>query len=246
MYGITPSLKSSTMISNLKWESKLKNGSYSRNWKFNSLMNYTDDDFTPTGNLCYINDIGEKLHQTPMQELYNLRWYIQHLIDENEYQSDDDEWTNPLSESNWIFQTNKKFMKYVIFTLQEMTPEQLKQNPTTVHPNQRLDTDEEECNNTKDEEEFTTSQELLEENSTSDIPTVTTEESKPTETSQVLTVFNKTINHEDDSSEDKSVTEIEPNKENREQKIGKDDKLSTTNFEIIIENENIEGLISNF
>ena len=63
-------------------------------------MNYTDDDFTPTGNLCYINDIGEKLHQAPMQELYNLRWYIQHLIDENEYQSDDDEWTNPLSESN--------------------------------------------------------------------------------------------------------------------------------------------------
>ena len=127
-------------------------------------------------------------------------------------------------------------MKYVIFTLQEMTPEQLKQNPITVHPNQRLDTDEEECNNTKDEEEFTTCQELLEENSTSDIPTETTEESKPTETSQVLTVFNKTINHEYDSFEDKCVTEIEPNKENGEQNIGKDDKLSTTNFEIKIEN----------
>ena len=35
------------------------------------------------------------------------------------------------------------------------------------------------------------------------------EESKPTETSELLTVFNKTIHHEDDSSEDKSVTEFE-------------------------------------
>ena len=57
-----------------------------------------------------------------MKELYNLIWYIQHLIDENEYQYDDDEWTDPISESNWIFQTNKVFIKYVIFSLQEMTP----------------------------------------------------------------------------------------------------------------------------
>ena len=41
-----------------------------------------------------------------------------------------------------------------------------------------------------------------------------TEESLPTETSQVLTVFNKAIHHEDDSSDDKSVIEIEPSKEN--------------------------------
>ena len=69
---------------------------------FNSLLKYTDDDFTPTGNLCFSNENGEKLHQTLMQELYNLRWYIQHLIDENEYQYDYDEWNNPLSESNLI------------------------------------------------------------------------------------------------------------------------------------------------
>ena len=119
----------------------------------NSLLKYTDDDFTPSGNLCYSNENGEKLHQTLMQELYNIRWYIQHLIDGNEYQYDDDEWTNPLSEINWIFQRNKKFMKYVIFTLQEMTPEQLKQNPITIHPNQKLITDEGECNNAKDEED---------------------------------------------------------------------------------------------
>ena len=87
-----------------------------------------------------------------------------------------------------------------------MTPEQLKQNPITVHPNQKLDIDEGECNNNKGEEQSMTSQELSEENTTSDIPTETTEESRPTQTSQVLTVFNKTINHEDDSSEDQSVT----------------------------------------
>ena len=33
-------------------------------------------------------------------------------------------------------------MKYVNFTLQEMTPEKLKQNPITVPPNQKLDTEE--------------------------------------------------------------------------------------------------------
>ena len=52
-----------------------------------------------------------------------------------------------------------------------------------------------------------------------------TQESIPTETSQVLTVFNKAIHHEDDSSDDKSEIEIEPPKENGEQEIGKLDKL---------------------
>ena len=63
-----------------------------------------------------------------------------------------------------------------------------------------------------------------------------TEESKPTETSQVLTVFNKGIHHEDDSSDDKSVIEIEPPKENEEQEIGKQEKLLTSNVQIEIEN----------
>ena len=57
-----------------------------------------------------------------------------------------------------------------------------------------------------------------------------TEESIPTETSQVLTVFNKTIHYEDDSSDDKSLIQIEPPKENGEQEIGKQDKLLTTTF----------------
>ena len=71
-----------------------------------------------------------------------------------------------------------------------------------------------------------------------------TEESIPTETSQVLTVFNKAIYHEDDSSDDKSVIEIDPPKENGEQEIGKQDKLLTTTFQIEIENRKVEGLIT--
>ena len=131
---------------------------------FNSLLKYTDDDFTPIGNLCYINENDEMLPTTTLQEFYSLRWYIQYLLDENEYQYDDDELTNPLSESNWIYKTNKHFMKYVNFTLQEMTPEQLKQNHITVHHNQELDTEEGESNT--NEQESTISDKEEEESST--------------------------------------------------------------------------------
>ena len=45
-------------------------------------------------------------------------------MDENE-----DEAQNPLSEENWMKQSNCKFMKYVIHHRHPMTPEQLKQKP---------------------------------------------------------------------------------------------------------------------
>ena len=62
------------------------------------------------------------------------------------------------------------------------------------------------------------------------------------EKSQVFTVFNKAIHHEDDSSDDKSEIEIEPQKENGEQEIGKQDTVVTTKFQIEIENRKLEGL----
>ena len=71
-----------------------------------------------------------------------------------------------------------------------------------------------------------------------------TEESISTEISQGLTVFNKSIHHEDGSSDEKSVIEIEPPKENGEQEIGKQDKLLTTTFQMEIENRKVEGLIT--
>ena len=141
---------------------------------FNSLLKYTDDDFTPTGKFCYINENGEKLHRKLMKEFFNLRWYIQHLVDEYEYQYGDNEWTNPLHESNWTYRTNKQFMRYVNFTLKEMTPEQMKMKPikpiVKVNTNEVLDTEEGESNSdeqkstisNEEEEEFTTSEELTE------------------------------------------------------------------------------------
>ena len=52
----------------------------------------------------------------------------------------------------------------------------------------------------------------------------------------------KGIHHEDDSSDDKSVIEIEPPRENGEQEIGKQDKLLTTKFQMDIENQKVKGL----
>ena len=102
-------------------------------------------------------------------------------------------------------------MKYVLFTLQEMTPEQLKMNPIRpiilVHPNQELDIDE--GKSTKDEEESTKSTGISEQNSTSDTYIETTEESKAIEISQVHSVFNKSTHEKADSPEDKLVTEFE-------------------------------------
>ena len=116
------------------------------------------------------------------------------------------------------------------------TPETL-QNNTTIHDNDDLTDDE---NNTSESEniiEIETYEhygEKLHE----------TEESIPTDASQVLTVFNKAIHHEDDdSSDDKSVIEIEPPQENGEQENGKQDKLLTTPFQLEIENSKVEGLI---
>ena len=65
-----------------------KMGNMIREWvifnklkEFNSLLKYTDDDFTPMGDLCYINENGEKLYKKLMKQFFNLRWFIQHLVD---------------------------------------------------------------------------------------------------------------------------------------------------------------------
>ena len=43
---------------------------------FDSILNYTIDDFTPSGNWFFRNKHGEILHQTALKEVFNLRWYI--------------------------------------------------------------------------------------------------------------------------------------------------------------------------
>ena len=116
------------------------------------------------------------------------------------------------------------------------TPETL-QNNTTMHNKDDLIYDEYDTSEDENKTKIETYEDFGEK-------IHETEESIPTETSQVLTVFNKAIHHEDDSSDDKSVIEIEPLKENGEQEIGKQDKLLTTKFQIEIENRKVEGLIT--
>ena len=280
---------------------------YNKLENFNSILNYPIDDFTPSGNLCYMNEHGDILPYTPMKKIFNLRWYIQYLMDESE-----DEAQNPLNEENWMKQNICKFIKYVIHNRHPMTPEQLKQKPfEEIFKNQHEKVDTHEGESIEEEEEFTTSEELTEEystfsdiskqdsefdiniddnqdeqnthtpetlqihntynttmhdkddliyneNNTSENENTTeietfehygekiheTEESIPVQTSQVLTVFNKAIHHEDDSSDDKSVIEVEPPKENGEQEYRKQDKLLTTIFQIEIENRKVKGLIT--
>ena len=78
--------------------------------------------------------------------LFNLRWYIQHLIDESEYDYDDDALNNLLSEDIWLLQTRRKFMKYVIYKGHTMTHKHVHKNPvrtvTKANPHHKHDTDE--------------------------------------------------------------------------------------------------------
>ena len=121
-----------------------------------------------------MNEHGEILHQTPLKEVFNLSLYIQHLMDENE-----DESENPLSEENWMKQTNWKFTMYVIHHKHSMTPEQLKQKPFKEIfkiQHEKLDTEEGESN--EEENEFTTSSEKSEQDSESDTSTEDEQEYK--------------------------------------------------------------------
>ena len=150
-----------------KHDSKSELGLMFKQWiifnkleNFNSILNYTIDAFTPSGNLCYMNEHGDILPCTSMKK-FNLRWYIQYLMDESE-----DEAKNPLSEENWMKRNNCKFIKYVIHHRHPMTPEQLKKHFEEIFKNQHEKGDTEEGESTKVQEEFTTSEELTEEYST--------------------------------------------------------------------------------
>ena len=114
-----------------KHDSKSKLGLMLKQWiifnklkNFNSILNYTIDDSAPSGNLSYMNQHGDILHHTPLREVFNLRCYIQHLMDQGE-----DETQNPPSEENWMKQNNWKFIKYLVHHRHPMTPEQHKQKP---------------------------------------------------------------------------------------------------------------------
>ena len=155
-----------TIVKVFKHDSKSKLGLMFKQWiifnmleNFNSILNYPIDDFTPSGNLCYMNEHGDIFALYTNEKIFNLRWYIQHLMDESE-----DEAQNPLSEENWMEQNNWKFIKYVIHHRHPMTPEQLKQKAfEEIFKNQHEKVDAEEGESNEEEEELTTSEELKEE-----------------------------------------------------------------------------------
>ena len=69
------------------------------------------------------------------------------------------------------------------------------------------------------------------------MPTETTGDSKAIEIPQGNNILNKTTHDENDTSENKSVTELDlPAKENGEQYIEKQNKHLSTNFAVKIEN----------
>ena len=217
-----------TIAKVIKHDSKSKLGLMLRQWiifnklkTFNSILNYPIEDFTPSGNLCYMNEHGDILSYTPIRKIFNLRWYIQHLMDESE-----DEAQNPLSEENWMKQNNCKFIKYVIHHRHPMTPEQLKQKPfeeSFKNQHEKVDTDEGES--MKVQEEFTPSEELAEEYSIfsdmsmsyseSDINVDDTQHQENPHTPEILQ-SNSTMHDKDDlihdelnTSEDENIAEIE-------------------------------------
>ena len=234
-----------TIVKVFKHDSKSKLGLMLKQWiifnkleNFNSILNYTIDDFTPSGNLSCMNQHGEILYHTPLREVLNLRCYIQHLMDETEGQHE-----NPLSEENWMKQNNWKFIKYIIHHRHPMTPEQLKQKPfEEIFKNQHEKVDTEKGESNEEEQKSTTSSDKSEQNSESDITYEDEEEINATETHQVHNVLNETIHDEensseaeDDTSEDENVTEMQTCGNNGEQNK-QENKLLTTNFEVKVEN----------
>ena len=212
----------------------------------NSILNYTIDDFTPSGNLSYMNQHGEILHHTPLREVFNLRCYIQHLMDQTE---DEDE--NPLSYQNWMKQNNWKFIKFLIQHKHSMTPEQLKQKPfEEIFKNQHEKVDTQEGESIEEEEKSTTSSDKSEQNSDSDITIEDEDETNTTETHQVHNVLNETTHDEENVSEAEDGTSQEENViqmqiyENIMEQNKQEDKPLTTNFEVKVQNRKVEGFIT--
>ena len=190
---------------------------YNKLEDFNSLLKYTDEDLIPHGvcNLSFYKENGDSvvkmMSPTPLQELIDLRWYIQHLIHESGYLYDDDESNYALSEDKWMSQTHGKLMKYVFYTLHRMIPEQMKMNP--IKPIIKLKTNEEfdtkKGESTKAQEEFTTSEEeeeystfsdMLKQDSEFDINVDDTQDEQNTqapETLQSHNTYNTTMHDKD-------------------------------------------------
>ena len=201
---------------------------YNKLEDFISLLKYTDEDLIPhgVGNLSFYKENGDSvvkmMSPTPLQELINLRWYIQHLIHESGYLYDDDESNYPLSEDIWMLQTHGKFMKYVFYTLHRMTPEQMKMNPIKpiikVKTNEELDTEKGESTKvqhkfttSEEEEEYSTFSDMSKQDSEFDINVDDNQDEQNTQTPETLQ-NNITMHDKDDLIHDEYDTSEDENK----------------------------------
>ena len=97
-----------------------------------------------------------------------------------------------------MLQTHGNFMKYVIFTLHRMTPEQMKINPIKpiikVKTNEKIDTEEEESNtdeqestiSSKEEDEYSTFSDMSKQDSEYDINVDDTQDQENSPTPETL------------------------------------------------------------
>ena len=118
-----------------------------------------------------------------------------------------------------MLQTHGKFMKYVLFTLHRMTPEQMKMNPIKpiikVKTNEEHDTEEGESNtdeqesiiSNKEEDEYSTFSDMSKQNSESDINIDDTQDEQNSHTPETLLIhnmYNTTMHDKDDLIHDYS------------------------------------------
>ena len=101
-----------TLTEILNHEPKTQMGIIMRAWvkdndmaDFTAKLTYTADKFTPTGSLCYYKEKvdSETPTMTPtklLQELFNLRRFITHVMDESDYDPGDPDLNHSLSEHN--------------------------------------------------------------------------------------------------------------------------------------------------
>ena len=198
----------------------------------------------------------EQMKMNPIKPIVKVN--TNEVLDTEEGESNSDEQKSTISnEEEEEFTTSEELTEDEYSTFSDMTKQdsesdinvdetQYPESPHTPETLQNNTTIHDKDNSIHDEYD------TLENENTIEIETIEdywekiheTEESLPVETSQVLTVFNKAIHHEDDSSDDKSDIEIDPPQENGEQEIGKQDKHLTTTFQIEIENRKAEGPIT--
>ena len=193
-----------------------------------------------------MNQHGEILHHTSLREVFNLRCYIQHLMDHSE-----DETQNPLSKENWMKQNNWKFIKYLIHHRHPMTPEQHKQKSyKEIFKFQHEKVDTENGESDEEEEKSTASSEESEQDSESGTTTEDEQETNTTEIYQINHIFNETTHDEenvsepeDDTSQKQNVNEIQTYENNQEQNV-QEENLLTTNFKVKVENRKVGRLIA--